>query len=265
MDENIVQSTQKLVLASQTPQASGASEPFLVLPHGHEVHSIIELLDSPRRIKDRLLFGRLDSFCAYVKEFKLAGTKIFLNALTGAAKAVLDFHTVGTAAWCDHTAEYQPLMSEEWKRWQARNNQSFDQRSFALFLEDNAPDISSPKAAEILDVARTLTAKLSVNFKKGVRLDNGTEQLTYEESVEAKAGQKGDLEIPTSFELLIPVFEGREPRRLGARLRYTISGGVLTFHYGLVRPHKVFQEEIDAINTAIGIGTDIKPLYGVDA
>lgn len=272
MDKNTVQTVADILTAAQKPYESNAAEPFVIIPQHHDVHSLLELQDKPRRIKDRLVFGRLDSFCEYVREFKLKGTQVFLNAITGAAKAVIDFHeaattTLGepTARWCDHTAEYQPLLSEEWKRWNAKNNQGFEQRAFALFLEDNAIDIVSPPAAEVLDVARTLTAKSMVHFKKGIRLDNGTEQLTYEEIVDAKAGQKGELEIPARFELGIPVFEGRPARHVEARLRYAIREGTVMFHYVLVRPHKIFQTEIDAISADITAGTEIPPLYGVDA
>lgn len=269
-NENMIQSAERLTRASQV-FSSLSAESFVIVPDGYELKSLLEFEDQPRRIKDRLTFGRLDSFCQYVNDFKLPGTRIFVNPLAGCAKAVIDFHTRRKDAaardipgWCDHTAEFTPLLSEEWKRWSAANARQFDQKTFALFLEDNAADIVSPPAAEVLDVSRTLSAKLTVNFKKGVRLDNTTEQLTYEETVDAKAGHKGDLSIPTEFMLEIPVFEGRPARPVEARLRYAIRDGTLIFHYVLIRPHKVFQAEVDSIGETIGKALDLKPLFGVD-
>lgn len=263
-EENQSQTAERLALALSDPHKLDEGGSYVIIPGGSRIHDLESLLDAPRRIRQRIGFSRLASFCAYVTEFGSDGfTRVFLQAKTGFARAVLDYHTPDGAAWCDHVATFEPALSEEWKRWNSRNGNNFDQRGFALFLEDNAPDIASPPSAEILDVARTLTAKQSVNFKKGIRLDNSTESLTYEETIDAKAGQKGELEIPTGFTLMIPVFEGRPARKLDARLRYKIQDGQLSFHYVLVRPHKVLNEEIDATAADIKKGTGIEPLFDV--
>lgn len=235
---------------------------FLVIPENAQVYDLERLMDSPRRIRQKIDFARLDSFCAYVNEFKQSGTKIFLNAKTGAALACLDFHTVTAASWMDHKARFEPVFTESWQRWNGLNNQSLDQRRFALFVEDNALDISEPAPAEMLDIARTLTAKISVNFKKGTHLENGSEQIQYEETIDAKAGQRGQLEIPSVFTLEMSIFDGRPARRFQARLRYSIKEGVLSFSYSLMRPQEILNPEIESLGSEISNLTQIQPLLG---
>lgn len=235
---------------------------YLVIPANALVYDLEKLRANPRRIKRSLQFARLDSFCEYVNEFKAPGTKIFMNTKSGQATAVLDYHQPSQASWAEHVAHFAPVFTESWQRWNGVNNQPMDQKKFALFVEDNALDIAQPAPAEMLDIARNLTAKLSVNFKKGIRLENGAEELHYEETIDAKAGHRGQLEIPAQFVLELPVFEGRPSRQVPVRLRYSIKEGTLSFCCSLVRLQEILQPEIDALCGEIAQETSVQPLFG---
>ena len=252
----------ELLQTAIVPSSTKDGTEYLVIPADAQVYDLEKLLKSPRRIRQSVRFSVLDSFCSYVKEFKTDGTKIFLNARTGTIAATLDYHKPDQASWGDHRAGFDPVLSEEWQRWQQLNNQPCDQKRFALFLEDNAVDIVDPAAAEMLDISRSLTAKINVNFKKGIRLENGTEQIQYEETIDARAGQRGQLEVPSKFSLFLMLWEGRPRRRIDARLRYGIKEGVLSFCYSLIRPQDIVQAEIDLLVNEVFEQTEIEPLFG---
>jgi uncharacterized protein YfdQ (DUF2303 family) len=252
----------ELLQTGVVPSATKDGNDYLVIPANAQVYDLEKLLSHPRRIKQTVRFGRLDSFCAYVNEFKRESTKVFMDGKTGRALALIDYHKTDEPSWNQHSASFEPAFSESWQRWNGQHNQQMDQRKFALFIEDNALDIVDPPPAEMLDIARNLTAKISVNFKRGVHLENGTEQLQYEESIETKVGQKGQLEIPSVFALGISVFDGRPLRRLQVRLRYSIKEGVLHFHYFLMRLQDILQPEINQIAADISTATEIQPLFG---
>lgn len=82
-----------------------------------------------------------------------------------------------------------------------------NQADFARFIEDNAPDIASPPAADMIEISRSLEAKKKVNFASAIRLDNGKTEFTYEEDIEGTAA-KGRLQVPQVFTIGIPVPEG---------------------------------------------------------
>ena len=264
MDNNpdILKTALEALQTAIVPSVTKDGNDYLVIPNDATVFDLEKLLNAPRRIRQKVSFARLDSFCAYVNEFKRPGTKIFVNGRNGGSVAILDYHTSATASWKDHSARFDPLFTESWNRWNSLNNQSLDQRKFAVFIEDNALDIVEPAPAEMLDISRNLTAKLTVNFKKGLRLEDGTEQIQYEESIESKAGAKGQIEVPSMFTLEMSIFEGRPKRRLQVRLRYSIKEGVLSFTCSLLRLQEILGPEIQQLGEEIASQTQIAPLFG---
>ena len=93
----------------------------------------------------------------------------------------------------------------------------------------------------MLEVSRTLEAKKKVNFASGIRLANGEVQFTYEEQIQGTAA-KGQIKVPETFVLGIPVFHGGPRYHVEARLRYRIAdGGAMTMWYDLLRPHKIIE------------------------
>jgi uncharacterized protein YfdQ (DUF2303 family) len=242
--------------------ADSKDDQFLIVPDGYKAQDLIHLKAQPRRITETKHFDRMESFCRYVNVFKDDTTFIRLNQVNGSVSAILDYHAVDGPSWCSHQAGFSPVLTEEWKRWKQKDGQSLSQKDLAEFLEDNAPDIVNPSSAELLDVARSLTAKLNVNFKRAVVLEDDTVQLTYEETIDAKAGVKGSLEIPSEFTISVAVFAGSSPEPLNIRLRYSIKEGQLTFKMVLVRPHKHVEREIDNIAATIKATCDIQPFYG---
>ncbi|HEY0725983.1 MAG TPA: DUF2303 family protein, partial [Pyrinomonadaceae bacterium] len=237
----------ELLQTGLVPSKTSDGNDYLVIPVTAQVYDLEKLQKHPRRIKQSVRFARVDSFCEYVNEFKGKGTKVFMNGKTGEVLAELDYHQADEPSWKSHTAAFAPAFTEPWLLWRGIHNQAMNQREFATFVEDNALDIVNPAPAEMIDLSRNLTAMISVNFKKGVRLENGAEQLQYEETITAKAGQRGQLEVPSLVTLALSVFEGRPQRRVNVRLRYTIKEGVLNFCCSLMRLQEILQPEIDGL------------------
>lgn len=233
-----------------------------VVHDGYSLHDLEQFLDRPRRLKAAERLHTVESFCRYLTRFKTEATVVIADVADTVFRATIDYHEPGNkASHCDHMARYTCPLSDEWTLWTENDGKKFTQADFARFLEENLIDIVTPDGASMYEVTRTLEAKTKVEFKSGVRLENGSVQLQFNEETEAKG--KGNLEIPATFKLGIPVFLDGDGYELDAFLRYRISGeGGLTFHYDLHRPHRVLADAFGRVAETIKIETEIEPLFG---
>lgn len=231
--------------------------PYLLVPEGVTPQSFEWALTNPVRKRAVVALRDAASFTAYVNAFKDAGSMVFASLPERTLTAVLDYHEAGagSARWGQHRAVMACQLTEDWKRWIAQNKKALGQVEFAQFLEDNLPNIAAPAGAVILDIAKTLQAKKAVNFSSSVRLENGETQFVYEETIAGSAGQKGHLEVPSSFTLGIEPFEGAGLYAMEARFRYRIAeGGRLQMWFDLVRPEAVIEDAFKRTREAITSG-----------
>lgn len=114
----------------------------------------------------------------------------------------------------------------------------------------------------MLEIAKTLEAKTSVDFKSGVRLENGDHQIKYVSETTGRAGGNGDLEIPSTFALGIAPYMGGPSYKMPARLRYRINDGHLVLWYELVNPHKVIEAAAKEIVATIKSETGQEAFMG---
>jgi uncharacterized protein YfdQ (DUF2303 family) len=165
---------------------------------------------------------------------------VFADVDKAHVAAVIDYH--GEKNDADngaHRAVYTAPFSEEWKRWNAFASSPHDQVKFARFIEENEVDVIDPAGAEILEIAKTLVARKDVQFKSGIRLDNGDNDLQYVETTDGRAGAGGKLEIPNDITLAIPVFYGGPLYKVKAFFRYRISEGKLSLQVELHRTKEI--------------------------
>lgn len=139
------------------------------------------------------------------------------------------------------------------------------QTAFAEHVEESLLDITAPPAADMLEIAQSFQATTKVAFESGHRLNSGQQQLTYVEETGAKAGRKGELTIPQTFELALAPFEGSATYKVSARLRYRIGDGQLRIGYFLDRPEEVLRSAFIDTLTAIEAGVGGKALRGTPA
>lgn len=248
------------------PAAQGdMSTPYSILPAGYQVHDLEKLFPQPRRARGTVRLNDPESFIRFIL---LMGanqdrTQLYCwqNPKPGFL-AVFNPTDEQGPGWGDHRASYECPHSPEWLAWKGADGKQFKQDEFAKFIEDNALDCVTPAAADMIEIARSLEAKKKVNFASAIRLANGQQEFTYEETVQGTAA-KGRLQVPETFEVGIPVFDGGPRYAVTARLRYRISDqGALTLWYDLLRPHKIVEDALKEVRLAIETGAELKALNG---
>ena len=264
----LVEQIARLERRVAVPQ-TGEQIHYVVVPKDSEIRSLKELQYPhglpPSRIVQQVDLHDWESFCGYINKFKELGTAIFGVPDTKRFHAVLDYHVSTEDAgvspdFADHHAHFQMKHSTEWNTWMEKNGKPFTQVEFAEFIEDNYRDIHRPAAAEMMQIARTLKATSEVAFNSKVNLVDGSAQFTYVENIQAQTN--GELEIPETFEIKIPVFYGEGKQIISARLRYRIQSQKLTFLYKLYRTSEIVEEAFLKTATAIGNECEIKVLLG---
>ena len=221
--------------------------PYAVVPAGSKIENLSHLLDAPPRVNDRVEAFDLASFLAYLSRFASDETIIFANPAGSTLRAVIDYHAPGEPSWCDHELTYTCPLSLEWRAWQANSGKLLSLADFADHVERYLPDIVAPDAATVLEISRGLTGKKDVKFTTSQRLEDGSYQLAYEESVSA-ASAKGNHKVPPTLTLGLRPYIGAEPFQIDARLRYRVAdGGALHIGYELIRPERVLETKFAEI------------------
>lgn len=236
---NIAETNYKLGQTSlQNVTQSTGVLPFVVVPHGSEVHEFEALLQRPLTLTQSVNLHTAKDFIAYVSRYADKNSLVFVDVLKGKFKAVLDYHEVEKETNTGsvlaprhgkHAAYFVAEKTPEFKKIEEKSGEKFSQTNFALFLEDVMPYINQPDAAVLYEIVQTLNAKTNVDFKSGIRTDNGQVQLTYNETIEARAGTAGNLTIPEQIVFGIQVHRGGNHYALPARFRYRIKEGTIVF------------------------------------
>lgn len=220
----------------------------------------------PMRKTGTVALSEHGSFAAYVSAHALdAVTTLWADRDHGRVIAVLNDHEAspdGEAGWGDHRATLTLRETPSWQAWCGASGKLTPQAAFAEFLEDHAGDVVDPDHARLLEVASSIEATKDVAHKSAVRLDNGEVKVRYEETIEARAGQAGDLTIPTRIELALSPYEGMDPYRVTARFRYRLRDGAMSLGVVLDRPEDVLRAAFADVLDAIEAETGIKPLHG---
>lgn len=238
----------------------------VAVPAGAELH-VIDLeehldkfRDRPRRKTGGYAVHDAFSFISYLEKHVLMDTEVWADVTRQSVVAVINAHGPAEAGWADHYVELKLHQTPAWKAWTALHRRPLTQVQFAEHLEDQRVDVVDPDAATLTEIARTFKAKKSVLFDQSEHLSTGQVQLRYHEEIDAKAGAKGDIEVPETFKLGLQPFEGSERYEVGARLRFDISTGQLTITYVLDRPEEImrraFSDVLEEIENAV-----VAPVY----
>jgi uncharacterized protein YfdQ (DUF2303 family) len=243
--------------------------PLALVPAGVSLEVLEQHLPAPVRTKQHLNVLDAETFIDYVKRFTTSATVVFCNGPNGRTfRVVFDYHQPDQPAWGSHTASYACPLTVEWGNWKQNDRKKMTQAEFAEFIEDNVKDVvtndqtpGAPTAADMLEISRTLQAQKNITFRQGTRLDNGQVQLTYNEEIDGRAGETGQLRIPEQFYIGVKPFIGGEAFLVSARFRYRIVEGRLQVWYELVRPDKVLEEAYAAVRNTISEGINEVPMY----
>jgi uncharacterized protein YfdQ (DUF2303 family) len=234
--------------------------PLAIVPEDFKVESLEKYLEFPKHIRASVHVYHPESFVDYWKRFAGPASLIFADTQTPALVGIIDYHEPtdthegqleAEARWGYHRLAFNFRKTKEWKTWESMNGKAMRQVEFAQFIEDNLPDIFEPAAADMLEMVQHFEAKKSVNFSSGVRLNNGQVQFKYEETIATGAAQQGVFTVPDMFKLAIAPFEGATDYKVDVRFRYRIEREGLQLRYELVRPHKIIEDAVNTIITAI--------------
>jgi uncharacterized protein YfdQ (DUF2303 family) len=184
----------------------------------------------------------------------VGGTKIYVHRLppNPAVVAVLNDHGDAdkAAGWRDHRLVLDLIPTPQWQTWTGVDGRMQGQVAFAEFLEQNLADIVEPAGATMLEIATYLESKRDVAFRSGVRLNSGAIQFEHSENIEARVGA-GQVAVPETFTIGIPVFVGLAPFAMVCRFRWRNESGKLTLGYRLQRLHDTVKAVVDDIVSAI--------------
>lgn len=198
-----------------------------------------EYRDHPRRKAGTVNLHDVDSITRYLNKHATDATEVWADVAGTRIAAVLNAPDTDTPGWSDHLAVFTVKSTPAWEAWLKLDGKFVDQTTFAEHIEDRSIDIVTPKAADMLEVAQSITATIGVSFESSKRLSSGEQQLTYKENIDAKAGHRGQLEIPSTIELGLVPFYGAAPYKVIARFRYRIHDGQLRLAFKLERPEDV--------------------------
>lgn len=246
----------------------------IVVPHGADLH-MVDLRDHgdvPRRKTGTVKVDDADSFVAYVRKHELPQTDIWADLVGARIIAVINAHDTskeadagngeGYAGHRDHRAILAVRKTDAWNAWTAHDRNYMTQQQFAEHIEDRAIDIAKPTGAEMLELAQSFQAKAGVEFESSKRLSSGEAQLVFKETIAAKAGQRGQLDIPSQIELGLAPFDGAPAYKVTARFRYRIKDGVLLMSYALDRPDDVLRNAFLDVVTLVEEDLDRKVYRG---
>lgn len=234
--------------------------PLIILGKTGEVKSLESLMANPRRARAQVTVRDHQAFIEYVTRHKGPGTIIFaeVNENGGSFTAIIDYHppiqsatSEQIAQWGEHVCKYVCEFTPEWKRWAALSGKVQSQLKFALFVEENMFDISTPAPTEMLEIVKTLEATQGAKFKSGLRLDNGDRDFSYAQQTEGRAGSQGSLTIPQKFTLKFPIFVNGPAYATECRFRWNVDGGDLQLGFEMEKPHK--QIELALLDAQLAI------------
>lgn len=243
---------------------------YLIVPDGMSKHDIADehglARTMPAYLKQGVTLQTVDSLVDYVNRFKGTETVLFADISGNVILAVVDFHAAAgegkppEVRRAAHRANMHLPFSEEWKLWTGIDKQLKAQLEFARFIEENAADIAAPSGGELLDAVRDLQAHRKVNFIKAVRTASQNENFEYSEENEAKT--RGGIELPTKFQLKVPVYFGEPPVEFYAFLRWALDEGSLKLGIALHRVEHVRQAVFKQIMLAVGDRTECPVVFG---
>ncbi|MEU1550263.1 DUF2303 family protein [Nocardia sp. NPDC005745] len=183
-----------------------------------DVRSHEAYLYEPSRRRGHSTVTEPGSFTTLLGQDDHHGATIFADETTNRLTAVINFD-----GWRDHRITLQLTHSDQFLRWSQRSGKFYNQVDFAELLEDFAADIHDPTAADMIELAQSFQAARQVSFESSSRLSNGAVSFRYREDIDAKAGNAGQLEVPETFVLQIPILRGGDHVQVIAKLRYRIE------------------------------------------
>lgn len=213
----------------------------------------------PRKVSREAKAADAGSFLAYLDRRHAEsrdGLEVWADLDNLTVIAVLDGHD----GWRQDRLTLALRRSPEWIAWTERSGKLSSQLAFADFIEDQLSVIADPDGATLLEIVQSMQGSTKVQWQSADWLDNGARAFQWVEEVEAKAGRKGKLEIPSRFTLGLRPFVGSEAFKVVANLRYRIQDGVLSVGFKLPELDRVVEQAFADVVAQIDAGLTV-PIF----
>ncbi|MES2347013.1 MAG: DUF2303 family protein [Pseudomonadota bacterium] len=229
--EDFIKKTMAAAVGISLVQSTGALAPLAAIPEGVSLKSLEGYMPAPNRITGAVNLHRYNDFVEYINAFKQDGARIFVKPdlvfTSGGelAKAVLDYPLPGKPAWSTHLANFIVSPSLEYQMLTALEQRGLiDQSDFALALRDIARFCTSLSAADLVEIAQTLTLQSKGQFASVEDNFSGSVRFGYDIQVKATsdATARKSIEVPTELGFNMPVLQGGEPTDLVVELLYRV-------------------------------------------
>jgi uncharacterized protein YfdQ (DUF2303 family) len=224
-----------------------------------------EYKDQPSRKTGTTTVRDAESFLAYWTKHHDDASEVYADSERLTVTAVLNANAADAARWGDHRLHLALRPTTAWQQWTQQDGQLMKQEEFAEFLEDHLPELLEPNSADMLEIAQSFQAAVKVDFQSASRLSSGQRQFQYVETVQSKAGQKGQLTVPETFIIGLVPFDGSEGYKLTARLRHRIGQNGLQLGYKLERPDEIRKTAFADVVKAISEQIDTAVMNGTSA
>lgn len=276
IEKSDAQAIIETALESAEPKELDLEATYLtVVPEGAiaEIHNLERYRSQPSRKRGNVELHDAASLGKYVNEHddKSGSTALYADVYERRIVAVINGHAPaadgadGEPGWGDHCGRLQLRPTPEWLAWANLDGKLVDQVRFAEHIEDRLDDIRTPSGADVLELAKTFEAKVGVEFESAIVLESGQRQLTYKETIAARAGAAGQITIPKEITLGIKPFEGSDAYAIRARLRYRINAGALTIGIQLVKAEDVLRDAVNDTVATIESDTGLVAFSGTPA
>lgn len=255
-------------LAAAGPQPIADDQRYVsVVPAGHHTQIIDRLpekdLPAPRRKRGTVQVLDVDSFANQYGKHAADEAETFADPNAFTITTLLNADSAGAAAFRDHRLILALKKTQQWLAWESLSARGLiAQQDFAEFLEDRANDVVNPTAGEMLELAQHFEASTSGDFQSAQVLSSGERKFVFKETIAARAGQNGDITIPTVIELALQPFEGGDAFKVNARFRYRIRNGSLLLGITLERPEDVLKLAFTETCEKVGSQTGAVVLVG---
>jgi len=186
-----------------------------------------------------------------------ATTTVYVDTARKQMTAVLnDVKPDSIPGWRDWRVVYTVPISEAFAPWVDADGALVGQVDFAQFIEENMGAVAEPAGRDLYAIVTTLEGSVEATWKHRHRDADGSRTFHYAEESTAAAGEAGDLTVPPTFTLVVPVFEGGEPREIVAKLRYRVNGGKLLLGFVLTGLGEIVRDEFQAAVERVQDGLD---------
>lgn len=252
---------------------------------GGQVHKIDltgdQYRDFPERKRGIVTVRNVASFKQYYAKHADDDSEVFADLDAGKVTAVLDAHRTAEACaeaeadaarWQQHRLVLELRPTLPWQEWAGSDRRMMSQQAFAEFLEEHARDIDpqgTVKAADLLEVSQDFRAHMKIAVKSGKRLQSGQTQFEYTEEITASGGgspDRGTLEMPNEFDLLIAPYDDIAPAVMAVRLRYRIQADkTLSLGYFMNDPARVAREAVAEVVAKLEAECGVTVMHGQPA